>query len=58
MTEQIEPRFGEGEAKVGLYYNEGEMKGIFSYRFSSNCSTVIVTLPSATKVMASADCGV
>ena len=31
------------------------MKGIPDYRFSSNCSTVTVALPSAAKVMPSAD---
>ena len=35
--------------------DEGEMKGIPDYRFSSNCSTVTVALPSAAKVMPSAD---
>lgn len=38
--------------------DEGEMKGISGYRFSSNCSAVIVALPSAAKVMPSADWGV
>ena len=38
--------------------DEGKMKGISGYRFSSNCSTVTVALPSAAKVMPSADWGV
>ena len=42
----------------GAVFNEGEMKEITDYRSSSNCSTVTVALPSAAKVMPSADCGV
>ena len=57
-TTKTQPRFGEGEAKAGLYLNEGEMKGKSGYRFSSNCSAVMVALPSAAKVMPSADWGV
>ena len=57
-TTKTQPRFGEGEAKAGLYLNEGERKGKSGYRFSSNCSAVMVALPSAAKVMPSADWGV
>lgn len=42
-------------SQSGAVFNEGEMKGISGYRFSSNCSTVTVALPSAAKVMPSAD---
>ena len=45
-------------SQSGAVFNEGEMKGISGYRFSSNCSTVTVALPSAAKVMPSADWGV
>ena len=45
-------------SQSGAVFNEGEMKGISGYRFSSNCSAVIVALPSAAKVMPSADWGV
>ena len=45
-------------SQSGAVFNEGEMKGISGYRFNSNCSTVTVALPSAAKVMPSADCGV
>ena len=33
-TTKTQPRFGEGEAKAGLYLNEGERKGKSGYRFS------------------------
>ena len=42
-------------SQSGAVFNEGEMKGISGYRSSSNCSTVTVALPSAAKVMPSAD---
>ena len=45
-------------SQSGAVFNEGEMKGISGYRFNSNCSTVTVALPSAAKVMPSADWGV
>ena len=45
-------------SQSGAVFNEGEMKEISDYRSSSNCSTVTVALPSAAKVMPSADCGV
>ena len=45
-------------SQSGAVFNEGEMKGISGYKFSSNCSTVTVALPSAAKVMPSADWGV
>ena len=45
-------------SQSGAVFNEGEMKEISGYRFSSNCSTVTVALPSAAKVMPSADWGV
>ena len=45
-------------SQSGAVFNEGEMKRISGYRFSSNCSTVTVALPSAAKVMPSADWGV
>lgn len=45
-------------SQSGAVFNEGEMKGISGYRFSSNCSAVTVALPSAAKVMPSADWGV
>ena len=45
-------------SQSGAVFDEGEMKGISGYRFSSNCSAVIVALPSAAKVMPSADWGV
>ena len=46
------------ESRAGLCFDEGEMKGISGYRFSSNCYAVMVALPSAAKVMPSADWGV
>ncbi len=54
---QTQPRFGEGEAKARAVFNEGEMRGISGHRFNSNCSAVMVALPSAAKVMPSADWG-
>ena len=45
-------------SQSGAVFNEGEMKGISGYRFSSNCSAVMVALPSAAKVISSADWGV
>ena len=45
-------------SQSGAVFNEGEMMGISGYRFSSNCSAVMVALPSAAKVMPSADWGV
>ena len=45
-------------SQSGAVFNEGEMKGISGHRFSSNCSAVTVALPSAAKVMPSADWGV
>ena len=45
-------------SQSGAVFNEGEMMGISGYRFSSNCSAVTVALPSAAKVMPSADWGV
>ena len=51
------PALARGKPKRGCV-DEGEMKGISGYRFSSNCSTVTVALPSAAKVMPSAAWGV
>ena len=45
-------------SQSGAVFNEGEMKEISDYRFSSNCSTVMIALSSAAKVMPSADWGV
>ena len=45
-------------SQSGAVFNEGEMKGISGHRFSSNCSAVTVALPSAAKMMPSADWGV
>ena len=45
-------------SQSGAVFNEGEMKRISGHRSSSNCSTVTVALPSAAKVMPSADWGV
>ena len=45
-------------SQSGAVFNEGEMKGISGHRFNSNCSAVMVALPSAAKVMPSADWGV
>ena len=45
-------------SQSGAVFNEGEMKEISDYRSSSNCSAVTVALPSAAKVMPSADWGV
>ena len=57
-TYKHRPTLAKEKPKWGGIIMKEKMKGISDYKLSSNCSTVTIALPSAAKVMPSADCGV